>query len=246
MEENFSPALSFQKELNFTKCTQAVSAMKDVLSAACKNQWDHLQGKGMDGLSFQEMEEDAQGNCSRFLSHPCPSPWGGKGGICPFPCPSPQSVLMTYDHVEITFSDIEPMPDAFKGTKKGSVFLTPYRVIFVSKGKDAMQSFVMPFYLLKDCEIKQPVFGANYIKGTVKAEAGGGWEGSATFKMTFSAGGAIEFGQRMLQVASQAEAKAAEAAASAYYSPVNPHNVYMPTDQPPPPPYFPPEDKKNQ
>lgn len=36
-----------------------------------------------------------------------------------------------------------------------------------------MQSFVMPFYLLKDCEIKQPVFGANYIKGTVKAEAGG-------------------------------------------------------------------------
>lgn len=38
------------------------------------------------------------------------------------------SVLMTYDHVEITFSDIEPMPDAFKGTKKGSVFLTPYRV----------------------------------------------------------------------------------------------------------------------
>lgn len=49
-----------------------------------------------------------------------------------------------------------------------------FQVIFVSKGKDAMQSFVMPFYLLKDCEIKQPVFGANYIKGTVKAEAGGG------------------------------------------------------------------------
>ncbi|NXX58721.1 WBP2 protein, partial [Scopus umbretta] len=84
-----------------------------------------------------------------------------------------ENVLMTYDHIEITFSDIDPMPDAFKGTKKGSVFLTPYRVIFVSKGKDAMQSFMMPFYLLKDCEIKQPVFGANYIKGTVKAEAGG-------------------------------------------------------------------------
>lgn len=52
--------------------------------------------------------------------------------------------------------------------------LFSFQVIFVSKGKDAMQSFVMPFYLLKDCEIKQPVFGANYIKGTVKAEAGGG------------------------------------------------------------------------
>uniref|UniRef100_A0A8D2NE70 Tripartite motif containing 47 n=1 Tax=Zonotrichia albicollis TaxID=44394 RepID=A0A8D2NE70_ZONAL len=42
MEENLSPPLSFQKELNFTKCTQAVGAMKDVLSTACKNQWNHL------------------------------------------------------------------------------------------------------------------------------------------------------------------------------------------------------------
>ncbi|XP_071620729.1 E3 ubiquitin-protein ligase TRIM47 isoform X2 [Heliangelus exortis] len=48
MEENRSPALSFQNELNFTKCAQAVSAVKDVLSAACKKQWDHLQGKGID------------------------------------------------------------------------------------------------------------------------------------------------------------------------------------------------------
>uniref|UniRef100_F7CYM0 WW domain binding protein 2 n=1 Tax=Macaca mulatta TaxID=9544 RepID=F7CYM0_MACMU len=230
-----------------------------------------------------------------------------------------ESILMSYDHVELTFNDMKNVPEAFKGTKKGTVYLTPYRVIFLSKGKDAMQSFMMPFYLMKDCEIKQPVFGANYIKGTVKAEAGGGWEGSASYKLTFTAGGAIEFGQRMLQVASQAsrgeapngaygysympsgayvypppvangmypcppgypypppppefypgppmmdgamgyvqpppppypgpmeppvsgpdvpstpaaaEAKAAEAAASAYYNPGNPHNVYMPTTLP--------------
>lgn len=31
----------------------------------------------------------------------------------------------------------------------------------------------------------------------------GGWEGSATFKLIFAAGGAIEFGQYMLQVAAQ-------------------------------------------
>nr|KAF6417625.1 WW domain binding protein 2 [Molossus molossus] len=115
-----------------------------------------------------------------------------------------ESILMTYDHVELTFNDMKNVPEAFKGTKKGSVYLTPYRVIFLSKGRDAMQSFMMPFYLMKDCEIKQPVFGANYIKGTVKAEAGGGWEGSAAYKLTFTAGGAIEFGQRMLQVAAQA------------------------------------------
>ncbi|KFZ51158.1 Tripartite motif-containing protein 47, partial [Antrostomus carolinensis] len=73
MEENLSPALSFQNELNFTKCTQAVSAMKDVLSAACKNQWDRLQGKGIDGLSFQETEEEQGGLggiSSCFPSHP--------------------------------------------------------------------------------------------------------------------------------------------------------------------------------
>lgn len=31
----------------------------------------------------------------------------------------------------------------------------------------------------------------------------GGWEGSASFKLIFVAGGAIEFGQYMLQVAAQ-------------------------------------------
>nr|XP_045361746.1 LOW QUALITY PROTEIN: WW domain-binding protein 2-like [Camelus bactrianus] len=115
-----------------------------------------------------------------------------------------ESILMSYDHVELTSNDMRNVPEAFKGAKKGTVYLTSYRVIFLSKEKDAMQSFMMPFYLMKDCEIKQPVFGANYIKGTVKAEAGGGWEGSASYKLTFMAGGAIEFGQRMLQVASQA------------------------------------------
>ncbi|NXL35173.1 TRI47 protein, partial [Glaucidium brasilianum] len=76
MEENLSPSLSFQNELNFTKCTQAVSAVKDVLSAACKSQWDCLQGKATDGLSFQEMEE---GLCSpspsarRSSHHPASS-----------------------------------------------------------------------------------------------------------------------------------------------------------------------------
>ncbi|XP_029815933.1 E3 ubiquitin-protein ligase TRIM47 [Manacus vitellinus] len=57
MEEKLSPAPSFQNELNFTKCTQVVGAVKDVLSTACKNQWNHLQGKGVDGLNYQEMEE---------------------------------------------------------------------------------------------------------------------------------------------------------------------------------------------
>ncbi|XP_014644763.1 PREDICTED: WW domain-binding protein 2 isoform X2 [Ceratotherium simum simum] len=212
-----------------------------------------------------------------------------------------ESILMSYDHVELTFNDMKNVPEAFRGTKKGTVYLTPYRVIFLSKGKDAMQSFMMPFYLMKDCEIKQPVFGANYIKGTVKAEAGAsrGEAPSGAYGYSYMPSGAYVFpppvangmypcppgypypppppefypGPPMMDGAMgyvqpppppypgpmeppvsgpgvpstpAAEAKAAEAAASAYYNPGNPHNVYMPTNQPPPPPYYPPEDKKTQ
>ncbi|XP_053939548.1 E3 ubiquitin-protein ligase TRIM47 isoform X2 [Cuculus canorus] len=57
MEEKPSSSPSFQNELNFTKCTQVMGAVKDALSAACKNQRGHLHGKGIDRLSFQEMEE---------------------------------------------------------------------------------------------------------------------------------------------------------------------------------------------
>ncbi|XP_062858926.1 WW domain-binding protein 2 [Trichomycterus rosablanca] len=115
-----------------------------------------------------------------------------------------ESVLMTYDNVELAFSDADRLPDLFRKSRKGSVYLTPYRVIFVSEKKETLQSFMMPFYLIKGCEVKQPVLGANFIKGTVNAEPGGGWDGSASFKLIFIAGGAIEFGQYMLQVASQA------------------------------------------
>ncbi|XP_072259963.1 WW domain-binding protein 2 [Pyxicephalus adspersus] len=161
-----------------------------------------------------------------------------------------ESVLMSYDHVELTFSDMASTPDAFRGTKKGTILLTPYRVIFISKGKDPMQSFMMPFYLMKDCEIKQPVFGANFIKGTVKAEPSGGWEGNATFKLSFPAGGAIEFGQFMLQVASQASRGGPPASGFPYmpnggyaYPPPAANGIYPPPPAagyqfPPPPSEF--------
>lgn len=41
---------------------------------------------------------------------------------------SHHSILMSYDHVELTFNDMKNVPEAFKGTKKGTVYLTPYRV----------------------------------------------------------------------------------------------------------------------
>ncbi|MBZ3874989.1 Serine/threonine-protein kinase Nek1 [Sciurus carolinensis] len=93
-----------------------------------------------------------------------------------------ESILMSYDHVELAFNDMKNVPETFKGTKKGTVHFTPYQVIFLSKGKD------MPFYLLKNCEIKQPVFGTNYIKGTVK-KAEAGENGSLYIVMDYCEGG---------------------------------------------------------
>jgi len=48
------------------------------------------------------------------------------------------------------------------------------QVIFNSKdSKDTLQSFSMPFFTMHALELEQPVFGANYIKGKVRAEAAG-------------------------------------------------------------------------
>ncbi|KAJ4921571.1 hypothetical protein JOQ06_022432 [Pogonophryne albipinna] len=142
-----------------------------------------------------------------------------------------ESVLMNYDNVELVFCDAERLPEAFRKSKKGGIYLTPYRVIFVAKSRDLLQSFMMPFYLIKGCEVKQPVLGANYIKGTVNAEPGGGWEGSASFKLVFAAGGAIEFGQSMLQVAAQASR--GQPVSSGFGCPYTANGAFS---YPPPPP----------
>ena len=47
-------------------------------------------------------------------------------------------------------------------------------MVFNNKnGKDTLQSFSMPFYCMREVELEQPVFGANYIKGKVTAEMDG-------------------------------------------------------------------------
>ncbi len=47
-------------------------------------------------------------------------------------------------------------------------------MIFLNKNeKDALQSFSVPFFSMTAVELEQPVFGANFIKGVVSAQAGG-------------------------------------------------------------------------
>jgi hypothetical protein len=55
--------------------------------------------------------------------------------------------------------------------------------------------------ILLQVELEQPMFGANYIKGKVRAQPNGNWVGEAKFKLMFKSGGAIDFGQAMLKAA---------------------------------------------
>ncbi|XP_074083163.1 postacrosomal sheath WW domain-binding protein isoform X2 [Macrotis lagotis] len=115
-------------------------------------------------------------------------------------------VLLDYENVDLTFSNVSDTTNLFKGSRKGKVYLTQHRVIFiVSKlPKDSFRSFMMPFNLMKDYSVKQPTFGANFLKGTISAASNGGWEGKADFKLIFRNGGAIEFSRLMMQCASNA------------------------------------------
>ncbi|XP_060244929.1 postacrosomal sheath WW domain-binding protein [Meriones unguiculatus] len=120
--------------------------------------------------------------------------------------PPGESLLMKSLDVDLSFPQSPPGSNLFSGTRRGTLFLTSYRVIFVTSrpNNDPMLSFTMPFHLMSNCSVEQPVFSANYIKGTIQAAPDGGWEGSATFKMVFRKGGAIDFAQLMAKAASAA------------------------------------------
>lgn len=129
-----------------------------------------------------------------------------------------EGILIFCDNVSIEFSGQDGA--AFKGKKEGRVYLTTHRMIFNAKNaSEQMQSFSFPFITLHEVQLEQPVFGANYIKGKVRAQENGNWTGEAKFKLVFKHGGAIDYGQAMLRAASIAQRNAGSA---------------------PPPPYTPP------
>ncbi|XP_055994151.1 E3 ubiquitin-protein ligase TRIM47 isoform X1 [Sorex fumeus] len=62
LEEGCSPGPGPPKELSFTKSSQAVRTVRDVLAAACASQWEQLRGLGSeeDGLQKLGMEADGE------------------------------------------------------------------------------------------------------------------------------------------------------------------------------------------
>lgn len=175
-----------------------------------------------------------------------------------------EMILLYTKEVDVSFSN--GSHPAFHGKKAGNLYLTSHRIIFINRAQDALGSFSMPFHCLRNVKLEQPVFGANYLKGTAVAQPQGNWEGDVVFKLTFNKGGCIDFGQALLKAADMAhrfrpyDAPPAYApppgsffaAPPAYYTPagnnyngfVAPTNVFP--DQPPagnvfmydaPPPY---------
>lgn len=83
-------------------------------------------------------------------------------------------ILVYTKEVNLEFEHAPANAPAFKGKKKGPLYLTSHRVIFVSKDqRDGLMSFAMPFHCLRGVKLEQPVFGANYLKGTCLAQPGG-------------------------------------------------------------------------
>lgn len=144
-----------------------------------------------------------------------------------------ERILLYCDGVEMGFDGVK-LPH-FKGNKKGTVYLTTHRVIFNNNSSsDMLKSFSIPFMCMREVELEQPIFGANYIKGKVNAEQGGNWEGQAKIKLWFNNGGAIEFGQAMLK-AGQLASRNRVQQPPPYMPPQG--NFY----QAPPPSYSPPQ-----
>ena len=77
-----------------------------------------------------------------------------------------ECILLFCDNVQMEFAGQDGAE--FRGEKKGRLYLTTHRMIFNTKKQDdPMKSFSFPFVALKDVELEQPIFGANYIKGKV-------------------------------------------------------------------------------
>ncbi|XP_053606106.1 WW domain-binding protein 2 isoform X2 [Plodia interpunctella] len=144
-----------------------------------------------------------------------------------------ECIILFSDNVNVDFYGNET--GEFKGTKTGRMYLTTHRLIYNSKSNsDPMRSFSFPFIALQDVTVEQPMFSANFIKGKVRAQPNGNFIGEVKFKLTFKAGGAIEFGTAMLKAAHIASRYNPGASPPPYTPPAGPWYAA------PPPAYQPP------
>ncbi|XP_046856252.1 WW domain-binding protein 2-like [Xenia sp. Carnegie-2017] len=139
-------------------------------------------------------------------------------------------VITDKDGVEFKFEKSANLPGYLLPERKGRLILTGQKVIFVnSKESDQCQTITMAFHYIRHLEIKQPLFGANYLQADLTAEPGAGWQGDAVFKITFTKGGAIEFAEAFQRAVRNARTRGHPAMTQ----PMN-GQYYIPPQQPAP------------
>jgi hypothetical protein len=84
---------------------------------------------------------------------------------------SGETILIYSSQVSIEFSGQNDKQ--FQASKTGKLYLTTHRMVFNNKHKEnPLQSFSFPFIALKDVQLEQPIFGANFMQGRVAAQPG--------------------------------------------------------------------------
>ncbi|ESN91156.1 hypothetical protein HELRODRAFT_182232 [Helobdella robusta] len=103
-----------------------------------------------------------------------------------------EMIVLYYKEVKLQFDKTKN--EFFKNPKTGKLFLTTHRLIFLNERKsDKMISLTMPYLNLKHLDMKQPIFGNNYIVGVIKPDNEDEvWSVSEEFRITINKGGTYE------------------------------------------------------
>lgn len=70
LEEGCGPGPGPPRELNFTKSSQVVRTLRDILVSACASQWEQLRGLGSDEDELQK--HGSEGGCPSEMTHTPP------------------------------------------------------------------------------------------------------------------------------------------------------------------------------
>lgn len=85
-------------------------------------------------------------------------------------------------------------PGMAKLSLKGQIYLTTVRISFVPDARtSAVQAVDLPLQGISEEDFKQPIFGSNYLTGTVAPVPGRGLGGPSKFRLYFTHGGCNTF-----------------------------------------------------
>jgi len=130
---------------------------------------------------------------------------------------SGESVMVYAKQVNLVFKN--GSESFFNGKKTGNLYLTTHRILFLATDDGALKSLAMPFVCIGNVQLEQPIFGANYLEGTLTAQPGGNFEGELIWRLTFNKGGCIDFGRALRQAVSMVQASRPANAPPAYMPP---------------------------